>query len=92
MYNYSYNFEIKGTIGVDGFSVFSGLQLTGTVHSSTGAEFDFKMVDGGKGVDVDVRFPLTTQEIFKFDHKVVFVLQERGKDSMETPLKFTSKV
>lgn len=77
---------------MDGFSVFSGLQLTGTVHSSTGVELDFKMADGGKGFDVDVRFPLTSQEIFKFDHKVVFVLQERGKDSIDTPLKFTSKV
>ncbi|KAG4078631.1 hypothetical protein HA402_015221 [Bradysia odoriphaga] len=87
----SYNFEIKGTISVDGFSVLSGLQLTGTVHSSTGLEIDFKMVDGGKGVDFDVRFPLTKQELFKFDHKIVFVLQERGKDSIDTPLKFTSK-
>lgn len=76
---------------MDGFSVLSGLQLTGTVHSSTGFEVDFKLVDGGKGVDFDVRFPLTKQEIFKFDHKVVFVLQERGKDSIDTPLKFTSK-
>lgn len=77
---------------MDGFSVLSGLQLTGTVHSSTGVEVDFKLVDGGKGVDVDVRFPFKKQEIFKFDHKIVFVVQERGKDSVDTPLKFTSKL
>ncbi|KAJ6644415.1 Apolipophorin [Pseudolycoriella hygida] len=87
----SYNFEIKSSLTVDGFGATSGLQVTGNVHSSTGFSVDFKMVNDGKGFDFDVHFPVTRQEIFKFDHKIVFVLQERGKEKIETPVKFTTK-
>lgn len=87
----SYNVEVSGTLQVDGFSVSTGFAVTGSVHSSTGAEVDFKLLGQNSGFDTKFRFPLKKQQLFTFAHDIVTVTQERGHASFSTPLKFTSK-
>lgn len=83
----SYNIELSGSLVVDGYAVATGLQVSSYVHSSTGSVLSFKLLDQGKGVDVNVAFPQKKQEIFSFDHKVVFITQELGRESVATNLK-----
>lgn len=87
----SYNMEVSGTLEVDGFAVSSGFAVTGSVHSSTGAEVDFKLIDPNVGFETKVRFPLKKQQLFSFTHDIVTVTQERGHSSFTAPLKFKSK-
>lgn len=65
--------------------------MSGSVHSSTGAELDFAMLNDGKGVDVNVRLPFKNQEIFSFEQKTVFITQERGQETVTNNMKFSSK-
>lgn len=83
----SYNVELSGSLTVDGYAVATGLQVSSYVHSSTGSVLTFKLLEQGKGVDVNVAFPLKKQEIFTFDHKVFFITQELGRESVATSLK-----
>lgn len=87
----SYNLEVTGTLSVDGWAVNAGLQVTGSIHSSTGSEVDFKLANDGQNVAINVKLPLKKQEIFSFDHKIVFITQERNQETVQTPLKFSSK-
>lgn len=83
----SYNVELSGSMIVDGYAVATGLKVSSYVHSSTGAALTFKLLDQGKGVDVNLAFPQKKQEIISFDHKVVFITQELGRESVATNLK-----
>lgn len=83
----SYNVELSGSLIVDGYVVATGLQVSSYVHSSTGSVLSFKLLEQGKGVDVNIAFPQKKQEIFSFDHKVVFITQELGRESVTTNLK-----
>lgn len=87
--SHSYNIEVTGTLSVDGYAVKTGLQVSGAIHSSTGAELEFSVVD--KNVELNLNLPLKKQEIFNFNHKIIYVTQERGKESVGVDLKFSSK-
>lgn len=87
----SANFEITATLLVDCFTVSTGLQVSGNVHSSTGADIKFGLLNEGQGFDVEIGMPVKKQEFLSFEHKIVFVNQERGNEQTETPLKFSSK-
>lgn len=87
----SANFEITATLLVDCFTVSTGLQVSGNVHSSTGADIKFGLLNEGQGFDIEIGMPVKKQEFLSFEHKIVFVNQERGNEQTETPLKFSSK-
>lgn len=87
----SVNIEMSGTLSVDGFAVLTGMEVSGSVHTSTGSEVKFALLNDGKGAELNIGLPLKKQEIFSLNHKVVFVTQERGKESVDLPLKFSSK-
>lgn len=80
---------MTGTLGVDAYAVNVGLQVSGSIHSSTGAELSFNLAD--KKVSINLNLPLKKQELFNFAHQIVFVTQERGKESVPNNLKFSSK-
>lgn len=88
----STNIEILGKLTIDTYTVVTGLQVTGSIHSSTGATVKFAVLNGGRGFDVTVGSPLKKQELFSFNNDIVFISQERDKPTQETQLKFTSKV
>lgn len=83
----SYNVELSASLVVDAHVVATGLHVSSYVHSSTGSVLSFKLLDQGKGVDVTVDFPQKKQELFTFDHKVVFITQELGRESVTTNFK-----
>lgn len=86
------SYEVTGTLSVDAFTVTTGLQLTGTVHSSTGSAVNFALLDGGKSYEMTVDSLLKKQELFSFNSKLVFVTRERGNQLISLPLKMNQQV
>lgn len=87
----SYNIEITGILSVDGYELSTGVKVTSNVHSSTGSQLSFELLKEGKGFDFKVDFPQKKQEILSFDHKIVFIQQNLGHESIEHSLKATQK-
>lgn len=87
----SYNIEVTGMVSVDGYEVSTGVKVTSNVHSSTGSQLTFELLKEGKGIDFKIDFPQKKQEILSFDHKVVFIQQNLGHESIEHSLKATQK-
>lgn len=87
----SYNVELTGIVSVDGYEVSAGVKVTSNIHSATGSQLSFELLNGGKGVDFKIDFPLKKQEILSFDHKIVFVQQNLGHESISHNLKATQK-
>lgn len=87
----SYNIELTGIISVDGYEVTTGVKVTSNVHSATGSQVSFELLNGGKGVDIKIDFPFKKQEILSFDHKIVFIQQNLGHESIQHNLKSAQK-
>lgn len=87
----SVNLVISGLLSFDASSVTSGIQVSGALHSSTGVDITVKVLNDGLGVNTDIRFPTTKQEIVSFDHAIYFVQQDKGQPTIKTPLQFNSK-
>uniref|UniRef100_A0A6B2E804 Putative apolipophorins n=1 Tax=Phlebotomus kandelakii TaxID=1109342 RepID=A0A6B2E804_9DIPT len=87
----SANVDVVGSMLVDAYAVTSGLQVSASVHSSTGADVRVTMLNQPSGVDVKVSMPRRKQEIFSVNHDVAFYNRERGHPSVNLPLRFTSK-
>lgn len=87
----SYNIEVTGIVSVDGYEITTGVKVTNNVHSSTGSQLSFELLNGGKGFDFKIDFPQKKQEILSFDHKVAFIQQNLGHESIEHSLKSTQK-
>lgn len=87
----SYNVELTGIISVDGYEVSTGVKVTSNLHSATGSSLSFDLLNQGKGVDLKIDFPFKKQEILSFDHKIVFIQQNLGHESIQHNLKSTQK-
>lgn len=87
----SYNIEVTGIVSVDGYEVSTGVKVTSTVHSATGSQLTFELLKEGRGVDFKIDFPQNKQEILSFDHKIVFIQQNLGHESIEHSLKASQK-
>lgn len=87
----SYNIELTGIVSVDAYEVSTGVKVTSNVHSATGSQLSFELLNQGKGVDFKIDFPLKKQEILSFDHKIVFIQQNLGHESIQYNLKATQK-
>jgi len=87
----SFNVELTGIISVDGYEVTTGVKVTSNVHSATGSQLSFELLNQGKGVDIKVDFPFKKQEILGFDHKIVFIQQNLGHESITHNLKSAQK-
>lgn len=86
------SYEVTGTLKVDAFTVSTGLQLSATVHSSTGSAVNFALQDGGKSYELTVDSLQKKQELFSFNSKLVFVTRERGNQLISLPLKMNQQV
>lgn len=87
----SYNIEVTGIVSVDAYELTTGVKVTSNVHSATGSQLSFELLKQGKGVDFKIDFPQKRQEILSFDHKIVFIQQSLGHESVETNLKAAQK-
>lgn len=88
---HSYNIEITGSLTVDAYAVSTGIQVSGSAHSSTGAELDVALLNDGHGIDINLRLPQKKEEILTVDHRIVFVTQERGQETVTNNLKFSAR-
>lgn len=68
-----------------------GLELTGNLYTHVHAAVDFKIDEQGHRYNMDFHLKDNKQEFVKFDHKIIFVQQEKGSLPTETPLKFHAK-
>lgn len=68
-----------------------GLQLTGNLYTSVSGSLDFKVTEEGHRWNMDFAMKDKKQEFVKFDHKLIFVQQDKGALPTETPLKFHAK-
>lgn len=87
----SYNVELTGIVSVDGYEVSTGVKVTSNIHSATGSQLSFELSNQGKGVDIKIDFPFKKQEILSFDHKIVFIQQNLGHESIQHNLKSSQK-
>lgn len=68
-----------------------GMQLNGNLYSSVNGELDFMVHEQGQKWNMDFRMKEKKQEFVKFDHKIIFVQQDKGSMPTETALKFHAK-
>lgn len=82
---------MSGIVSIDGYEISTGVKVTSNVHSATGSQLSFELLNEGKGVDFKVDFPLNKQEVFSFDHKIVFIEQNLGREGVQHALKPVQK-
>uniref|UniRef100_A0A1B0GHJ4 Putative apolipophorin corethrella appendiculata n=1 Tax=Lutzomyia longipalpis TaxID=7200 RepID=A0A1B0GHJ4_LUTLO len=87
----SANLELVGALLVDAYAVTSGIQVSGSVHTSTGADVKVSFQEKPCKVDVKISMPRKKQEIFSINHDIVLYTRERGQQSVSVPLRFSSK-
>ncbi|XP_023246016.1 apolipophorins [Copidosoma floridanum] len=77
--------EVVGELGVsDGFGTESGIKLVATLHTATGYDLNFKVLNG-KGIDVSLGLPKRKQEIISVTSDVLY---SSGKPDKYAPVKF----
>ncbi|XP_055601497.1 apolipophorins [Uranotaenia lowii] len=86
------SYEVTGTLSVDAFTVSTGIQLSGTLHSATGSAVSFALLEGGKAYDLTIDSLFKKQELISFNSKLVFVTRERGNQLISIPLKMNQQV
>lgn len=68
-----------------------GMQLNGNLFTSLNGALDFNVKENGHKWNMDFHTTDKKQEFIKFDHKIIFVQQEKGSMPTETALKFHAK-
>lgn len=87
----SANIELTGSMMFDAHLIETGLKVTSTILTSTGADLEVKLLDNGKGVDVKLGLPVEKQKLFSYSHKIMFSTQELGKPEVDMKIKFKTK-
>lgn len=85
----SANIEISGRLTVDAQVVESGLKVTSTVYTSTGADSKIDIFRGAKGFDAKLSLPVKEQKLISATHDIVFTTREQGQPEKNTQLKFS---
>ncbi|XP_058823789.1 apolipophorins [Topomyia yanbarensis] len=88
----SASYQLTGTLSVDAYTVSTGLQLSGTVHTATGSAVNFALLDDAKAYDLTIDSLFKKQELINFSSKLVFVTRERGNQLISIPLKMNQQV
>ncbi|KAJ0171016.1 hypothetical protein K1T71_013215 [Dendrolimus kikuchii] len=79
--------EITGQFLVDADAVATGLKVVTNVHSSTGVHVIAKVLENGKGFDLQIGLPVDKQEIITASNNLVYFTAEKGQKEKEIPLK-----
>ncbi|KAM3956905.1 retinoid- and fatty-acid binding glycoprotein apolipophorin isoform 2-T2 [Aphomia sociella] len=83
----STDIEVSGIFLVDASSVAAGLKVVNNLHSSTGGHLIAKIIEGGRGFDIQFGLPIDKQEILTASNNLVFFVAEKGKKEVHVPLK-----
>ncbi|CAB3232890.1 unnamed protein product [Arctia plantaginis] len=83
----STDIEITGALLVDADAVSTGLKVIVNLHSSTGAHVVAKVIEGGRGFDLQFGLPIDKQEIITASNDVVYFHAEKGQEEKHTAVK-----
>lgn len=79
--------EIAGLFLVDADAVATGLKVVTNLHSSTGGHLIAKVLEDGRGIDLQFGLPIEKQEIITASNDLIFVTREKGHKEKQTTLK-----
>lgn len=83
----STDIEVSLIMMVDAECLSTGLKVVTNLHSSTGGHVVFKIIENGKGFDLQLGLPIEKQEILTASNELVFFSAERGQMEKLTPIK-----
>lgn len=79
--------EIAGTFLIDADAVTTGLKVITNLRSSTGIHVIAKVIENGRGFDLQLGLPVDKQEIVVASNDIVYVTTERGQSEKQTKIK-----
>lgn len=85
----STNVFVQGLVSVDAMAVSTGIEVSGSLHSATGQDFKFEVING-KQMNVEIEMPFKDQNVFGFKHQLHFVTQDRGSEVVRVPMVFST--
>ncbi|XP_047037209.1 apolipophorins isoform X1 [Helicoverpa zea] len=83
----STDIEVTGALLVDADSIATGLKVIVNLHSSTGGHVIAKVLENGRGFDLQVGLPIDKQEIITASNDLVYFHAEKGQMEKHTPIK-----
>ncbi|XP_022837131.1 apolipophorins isoform X2 [Spodoptera litura] len=88
----STDIEITGALLVDADAIAAGLKVIVNLHSSTGGHVVAKVLENGRGFDLQVGLPIDKQEIVTASNDLVYFYAEKGQAEKHTPVKMDNVV
>ncbi|XP_075987202.1 retinoid- and fatty-acid binding glycoprotein apolipophorin isoform X2 [Anticarsia gemmatalis] len=83
----STDIEITGALLVDADAISAGLKVIVNLHSSTGGHVIAKVLENGRGFDLQVGLPIDKQEIITASNDLVYFYAVKGQPEKHTPVK-----
>lgn len=83
----SWNLDLTGSLTADAFLVATGLQVVGNIHSAVGTTLNVNLANEGRKLTIVNDFSQAKQEILSVDHKVQFITQEIGRQTVANRVK-----
>lgn len=80
--------QVAGLFLVDADAVATGLKVVTNLHSSTGGHLIAKVLENGRGIDLQFALPIEKQEIVTASNDLVYFTAEKGQKEKQIPLKF----
>ncbi|KAJ8707317.1 hypothetical protein PYW08_010569 [Mythimna loreyi] len=84
--------EITGALLVDADAISTGLKVIVNLHSSTGGHVIAKVLENGRGFDLQVGLPVDKQEIITASNDLVYFSAEKGQPEKQNPVKMDNVV
>lgn len=87
----STDIEVSGLFLVDADAVATGIKVVTNLHSSTGGHLIAKILENGKGIDVQFALPVDKQEIVTASNDLVYYTAEKGQPEKNIPIKIDTE-
>lgn len=84
--------EVTGALLVDADAIAAGLKVIVNLHSSTGGHVIAKVLENGRGFDLQIGLPVDKQEIITASNDLVYFYYEKGQPEKQTPVKMDNVV
>lgn len=88
----STDIEVTGALVVDADAIAAGLKVIVNLHSSTGGHVIAKVLENGRGFDLQIGLPIDKQEIITASNDLVYFYAEKGQLEKQTPVKLDNVV
>ncbi|XP_037295541.1 apolipophorins isoform X2 [Manduca sexta] len=83
----STDFEISGAFIIDADAFSTGIKVITNLHSSTGVHVNAKVLENGRGIDLQIGLPVDKQELIAASSDLVFVTAEKGQKEKQKVIK-----